>query len=752
MWTRWLPWRLLIKRAARSYGVVDPFALLARLSQFSQPSEVQQPIELLRAGIAFHARGLINTKAIQHNLDWVWPYWAEKQFDPADRSFVPRGYSLTHVNLTHRNWTAVGQPHLPLYPLVDPRGLVTPFYDGWSVDFWVIDRGGKVLLPSRASAAEQFLDLSRELLVLTRCREKGLEIETSVGMKPSGDGTDLVLEAHARASEGGWLAVALRPYNPEGVQFIEEIAFREDPPGWRVNGGVDLFMDRLPEKVLFAQYREGDVLHKLDAEQGDRSVACEVGMATSAAFFPMQEDGSGAVEIRVPMAPALPRKLRGKASSGETWDRAVSDAASLMIPDRRIQYLYETSLRTLLLLSAGDVVPGPYTYRRFWFRDACLMIHSLLVLGLEERAFRALDTFPSRQKRSGYFQSQQGEWDSNGQVLWCFERFSRLTGQRIDLRWLNSALKGARWIAKKRLSERKGEPHSGLLPAGFSAEHLGPNDYYYWDDFWGIEGLRAASRLAGTRGLEEKQSELEREANDFEKCVFRSIGSIAKRRSRGGIPASPYRRMDSGAVGSLVADYPLRLTPPGDARILETVEFLLEHCMHSGAFFQDMIHSGINAYLTLSIAQTLLRCGDLRYRALMEAVADMASPTGQWPEAIHPATRGGCMGDGQHGWAAAEWVSMIRNLFVREETGALLLGSGILPEWLQGSGELSFGPTPTSCGPLTVRVLKKPGGVFFRAEGRWRTEPGEVEIWIPGTRRIKGVELNRDYRVTTVDV
>jgi len=32
---------------------------------------VAEPIELLRAGVVFHARGLINARVIQHNLDWV---------------------------------------------------------------------------------------------------------------------------------------------------------------------------------------------------------------------------------------------------------------------------------------------------------------------------------------------------------------------------------------------------------------------------------------------------------------------------------------------------------------------------------------------------------------------------------------------------------------------------------------------------------------------------------------------------------
>jgi hypothetical protein len=95
-WLKWLPWRFVIRRVARAQGFLDPIALQARLQQFTQPSEVAEPIELLRAGAVFHARGLINSRVIQHNLDWVWPYWAERQFDPEDDAFVPRAFSITH--------------------------------------------------------------------------------------------------------------------------------------------------------------------------------------------------------------------------------------------------------------------------------------------------------------------------------------------------------------------------------------------------------------------------------------------------------------------------------------------------------------------------------------------------------------------------------------------------------------------------------------------------------------------------------
>src|SRR5437868_15445471 len=136
------PLRFLVTRIARAYGFLDPVMLMARLRGFSQESEVSEPIELLRAGMLFHARGLVNTKAIQHNLDWIWPYWVERQFNPDDPSFIPRAFSLTHLNLTHRNWTAVGVPDFTDLSIVDPRGLVTPFFDGWSIDSWVINEKG----------------------------------------------------------------------------------------------------------------------------------------------------------------------------------------------------------------------------------------------------------------------------------------------------------------------------------------------------------------------------------------------------------------------------------------------------------------------------------------------------------------------------------------------------------------------------------------------------------------------------------
>jgi hypothetical protein len=159
----------------------------------------------------------------------------------------------------------------------------------------------------------------------------------------------------------------------------------------------------------------------------------------------------------------------------------------------------------------------------------------------------------------------------------------------------------------------------------------------------------------------------------------------------------------------------------------------MAHSRYDGGFFQDMIHSGINAYLTLHVAQVLLRAGDPRARQLVDTVARLATSTGQWPEAIHPRTFGGCMGDGQHIWAAAEWALMVRNLFVREESDHLVLGSGLFPRWLAAGKRMFFGPTLTPFGPVSVGFEPEEGGGYALClEADWRGQAPRLEARIPG--------------------
>jgi len=766
MWWRWFPWRFLVRDAARKQGFLDPIKIIAQLQNFAQPAEVAAPMELVRSGVVLHARGLMNSLAIQHNLDWIWPYWVECQYNPRNEAFIPRAFSLTSINLTHRNWTALGVPDSDEFSIVDPRGLVTPCYDGWSLDAWIIPEEGGPLVPSRLTGVSQKLILDGGLCVITESRRGQLRLQTRARVIGSAKSPVCQIRVEGFSNQAAQLVISLRPYNPEGVSSVHDIALLEDQKGWQVNKKDLVYFDLPPEHCAFSYYHHGDVYSRLPVRQGlaglsspenEKEIWCRVGMASAAVVYKLETGQAREITVSVPLTKSRIEKEShsddkqtavaaiGRAerdgggvpnpvnSARLAWEQSLEGECSLQIPDEHFQFLYEAAVRTMVLHSPQEVYPGPYIYRRFWFRDAAFILYGLLCAGYKKRVYRALDCFRSRQTLLGYFLSQEGEWDSNGEALWVIRQYCEMTGNVPPPEWKESIQKAGKWICKKRLSADLKFEHAGLLPAGFSAEHLGPNDFYYWDDFWAVAGLDAAAFLCGTYNDHENASLFEKEARDLSECLDRSLQRSAERLKRPAIPASPYRRLDTGAIGSLVASYPLRLFAASDTRILGTADFLVRKCLVKGGFFHDMTHSGINPYLTLHLAQVFLRAGDPRYFDLMTAVADLATSTGQWPEAIHPRTGGGCMGDGQHVWAAAEWVLMIRNCFVREEDGRLILCSGIPQSWIEKKQMIAFGPAPTSFGDIKVSIKPQGQTVIVEWKGQWpEAKEPPIDIRLPG--------------------
>ncbi|MBN1689211.1 MAG: GtrA family protein [Candidatus Omnitrophica bacterium] len=752
VWWKWTPWRFLVRDAARRQGFMDPIKIISQLKNFAQPSEVTVPMELVRSSAVLYARGLINTLAIQHNLDWIWPYWVECQYNPRNEAFIPRSFSLTQINLTHRNWTALGVPDCTEFPLVDPRGLVTPYYDSWSLDVWIIPKEGEPLIPARCPNVSQRMVMNDNLCIVTESNDDRLKLQLKARAMGSAQAFFCEVKIRGSASIEAQLAVSLRPYNPEGVSFINTIVLLEDSPGWQVNHENFVYLDKPPDQYVFSDYRRGDVYSRLSSKDNEKEISCKVGMASAAALYHLEAGQSQEITVSIPLMKSAIKKAYCQdyqETAQMAWEKSLQAVCLLQIPDTHFQFLYETAVRTMVLHSPKEVYAGPYIYRRFWFRDATFILYALLCVGLKERVSRTLDCFKSRQTAQGYFLSQEGEWDSNGEALWIMSQYCQMTGNAPPEGWKESIHKAGKWICKKRLPSNSQFLHAGLLPSGFSAEHLGPNDFYYWDDFWGVSGLKAAAFLCTAYHDHEEAAHFERESVSLLGSINQSLKNVEKRFKRPAIPASPYRRLDTGAIGSLVASYPLRVFEQNDPRILGTADYLIKNCLVHGGFFHDMTHSGINPYLTLHLAQVFLRAGDPRYFGLMTAVAKLASPTGQWPESIHPRTGGGCMGDGQHVWAAAEWVLMLRNCFVREEDNRLILCSGIPRVWLDKNQTIAFGPAPTSFGDIQISINPQGQNMIVGWHGSWFAKEPPIDIQLPGFKSVRVTPATNSLELET---
>jgi hypothetical protein len=698
---------------------------LTTFQRLGEHLEVGSPGELLPVGARTVFRALRTRSAAQVGTDWVWPYWLERQLDPTSPAFVPRGHLPFLTNVTARNWTMVGNIGSPHEAIVDPRGLLTPWFDGWSLDWWV-GAEDRWHLPSREAAVRQRL-VADAPVVETAMRVPGGDVlhrAYAIRTAPADGAEELVVvEIENATPVPVALAVAVRPYNPEGLAVIEHVGLHGRTGGAKdtvtVDGQVALLLPRAPNRVAASTFRDGDVAATvLGGEAGSSfppALRCDAGLASAAFVYPLPHRTTLTFLVplsppgrtrrrrlahrRVAQAPSVPSSVPTAAQVANGWRAHAGRGMRLVLPDTRLAAAVEANRRFLLLLHDGDeITPGPATYHRFWFRDAAYLLGALDRYGYADEVAEVLASYPARQRGDGFFFSQSREWDANGAALHAIGEHWRLHRDVAALEGLAPVVAaGAEWIERMRRgarTARRGAASAGLLPAGVSAEHLGPFDVFYWDDLWSLRGMLDAAEVLDALGEGDAAVDVRAGAARFRADIDASMAAVSSRLGTAAIPAGPNRRVDPGAIGSLAACWPLRLMAADDPRITATLAAISERFCLGPAFFQGISHTGLATYLTLQLAFVELEVGDRRALDRLDWLLSVATPTWTWPEAVHPRLEGGCMGDGHHGWAAADLLTFVRNLLVRETLdGGLALCSLVPTHWLGQQLEVHDAPT-----------------------------------------------------------
>ncbi|MDE3091321.1 MAG: hypothetical protein KGJ80_18295, partial [Chloroflexota bacterium] len=194
---------------------LDYYFASARMSRAAETT-LPFPAELVPLGARLFLRGWLNNKFLPTNRDWILPYWAERQFDPLDPAFLPRGFNLYTINYTHRDWTMVGNRARDREAIVDPHGLVTPWFDGWSLDVW-LETDGALFVPSRLADADVVQSLHENLpIVQTEFSGMHLRVRTQVfGIAPDGENESIIeqitVENPTPARRAATLYISVRP-------------------------------------------------------------------------------------------------------------------------------------------------------------------------------------------------------------------------------------------------------------------------------------------------------------------------------------------------------------------------------------------------------------------------------------------------------------------------------------------------------------------------------------------------------------
>jgi hypothetical protein len=246
-----------------------------------------------------------------------------------------------------------------------------------------------------------------------------------------------------------------------------------------------------------------------------------------------------------------------------------------------------------------------------------------------------------------------------------------------------------------------------------------------------MAGLRDATLAAEWLGQVDDAKKLRSNYDAFRADVNASLAVAAQRLGRAAMPASPYRRLDAGMIGSLAALYPLRLFEPDDPRLIDTIGALKEVAWVEDAYFNHVGHAAFGTYLSLHIAQCLLYQRNADAWNIVNWVLRHASPTFTWAEGIHPVTRRGGMGDGHHGWALADFLLTIRNALLFEEGDHLVITPALPADWTFEASVIKVQDAPTYFGTVSYTIAFGARTVTLVVNGDWRDEPAYVEWNLP---------------------
>ncbi len=758
--------RLIRLLAALVHIPADTLDYFFASGKIARPAETVLPFpaELVPLGARLALRGWINNDFFPSHRDWILPYWAERQFDPRDPAFTPYGFNLFTVNYTHRDWTMIGNLGRAREAIVDPRGLATPWFDGWSLDVW-LECDGNLYAPSRLAAVEQSLHENFPLVVTTfQAGDLRVRIE-AFAAEDQGEWVveSATVENPSRSAHHASLYLAIRPFNGEGVSLVKKIEYR--PEGmFLVNDALGALVPK-PDGIALSDLRHGDVAFGLGTLNGKTRVQDEAGLATGVAAYAMDlaPGETRTWTARMPMEkverdeddPSLVSSLQSLASTNKLrddvlalWRAKLDEGMRIRVPDEKLQAAFEANKAFLLLLHDGDTItPGPLTYHQFWFRDAAYLLNALDKMGYHGEAKQVIERMPRYIEKDGYMRATEGEWDSNGAAIWATVEHARLSGDlELVAKDYWQLLRMASWInSKRRKSKGKSQTEEdrayfGLLPPGPSAEHLGPSDYFYWDDFWGLAGLREMARVADWIGQSKDAAKLHANFDSFCADVSASLALAAERLGRPAMPAAPDRRLDYAMIANLAALYPLRLFAPNDPRMVDTLAALKEKAWFEDVYY-NASHSALGTYLSLHAAECYLFQRNPEAWKIIAWVLKHASPTFTWAEGIHPRTRGGAMGDGHHGWAVADFLIAARNTLLLEEEEHLII-TPILPEdWTFETSVIKVEDAPTYFGNVSFTIAFGERTGTLVVNGDWRTAPAYIEWNLPFPVREAGGDI-----------
>jgi hypothetical protein len=434
------------------------------------------------------------------------------------------------------------------------------------------------------------------------------------------------------------------------------------------------------------------------------------------------------------------------------WDGLLQRAANINVDDPKVVNTMRASLEYDLI--ARDVQPdgthfvqtvNKFQYHDFYMRDTSFIARSYEMMNLPDIARQTVEHYLIRDAAGKVVGLRHEAPDDWGQSLWAVGCYLRSSG---DVEFAGVILPAIRPHLDDFMKQTASDP-LGLWPVAGPYDNEVINGHYTSHNLWALLGLREAENICRVAG-DLPDAHLARALYQHFRNVFLKRLAVMTSKTDGYIPPG----MDDPKAGGDWENasggvYPFEVLPPDHPWVTATLEMERRYKYREGImtygpnawtakldadqgkpFDPQWLHD----YDTFQVTEALLARGEQRkvIEDLYSTLVHTSSTHAGFETSIKP--WGNRDPDGNyppHGWFAARYNELVRNMLVREDGDCLDLASALAPKWVLPGKTVRVSRALTDFGMLDFTIKAGTTGADVSISPHWRKPPKNLIFHIP---------------------
>jgi hypothetical protein len=650
-----------------------------------------------------------------------------------DRGDYPRAF---HNEQSY--WTVVGVDGDPSEALFNMDGALEPEKGGYSIEpfLWT---GGHLLTWNDVQPKPS---LARGYMPIPSVEWPGLTVTAYATGKRDESTVYLDYTLRSETKTDVTLFLAVRPFqvNPPW-QFLGVTGGASSIKHIRYENHVVQIDDRMPIIPLTpasgfgaAAFDEGNIVDWLrrGAIPDRTSATDERGAA------------SGALAFLVHLEPRQPRRVtiavpfhdKSRASDGmrmpsiESWNEKLGRVAIELPPSgQQIVDTVRASAAYILIHRDGpSLQPGSRSYERSWIRDGSLIADGLLRLNMPDVVREYINWYSGFQYPDGKVPccvDSRGadpvpENDSHGELIYLVAEYFRHTHDRdlVSHVWPHIVL-AVNYIDKLRRTQTAPE-FKGLLPASISHEgYSAKPQHSFWDDFFAAKGLSDAVYLAHEMGFRPEEKTYTKIRDEFEHDLLTAIDRAMVAHNIDYIPGcvelgdfDPTSTTIAISPGGQLSRLPSRALAATFDRYFAEARARAAGTKEWDNYTPYELRT-VGAFIRLGQPQRAHELLDFFFKG------QRPPEWREWAEVVWRDPKvPKFIGDMPHGWVASDYIRSVLDMFVYDrDDGALVIGGGVLPEWVSEAPGVTVKNLSTHQGIVSFTMAGDANSIRVRVSG-----------------------------------